>query len=245
MPSLTFLLFVTTPTCAAYVLAPFAFRSRLRPLRTSQPIAVVDAAYVPTPFALRSPLRPLRTAQPIAVVDAAPVVAIADAAGTGGILDQIVIWQNSHALLYAILSTILVRYLIGELRSRIEKPVLDEAGRRVSSAVEANLTPDRTEIKASAWAKLALCVALDLAGDASELIPILGEATDLGFAPVEAGMIKLLFQSNLLAGLGFLEEILPFTDVVPTFTISWCLQHLWPTTKLAKKLMPDAVAAKS
>ena len=36
----------------------------------------------------------------------------------------------------------------------------------------------------------------------------------------------------------FLEEILPFTDVVPTFTISWCLKNLWPTTRLAKRLLP-------
>ena len=94
-------------------------------------------------------------------------------------------------------------------------------------------------IEAGAWAKLALCVVLDLAGDASELIPFLGEFTDLGFAPVEAALIKALFQSNALAGIGFVEEILPFTDVVPTFTISWALQNVWPTTPLARKLLPQ------
>ena len=41
------------------------------------------------------------------------------------------------------------------------------------------------------WAKLAGCVALDLAGDASELIPVLGEFTDVAYAPVEAGLLKV------------------------------------------------------
>ena len=40
----------------------------------------------------------------------------------------------------------------------------------------------------------------DLAGDASELIPFLGEFTDVGFAPIEAALLKTLFQSNAIAG---------------------------------------------
>ena len=54
-----------------------------------------------------------------------------------------------------------------------------------------------------------------------QLIPFLGEFTDVAFAPIEAGLLKLLFQSNAIAGIGFVEEILPFTDVIPTFTLSW------------------------
>jgi hypothetical protein len=76
----------------------------------------------------------------------------------------------------------------------------------------------------------------DLAGDASELVPFLGEFTDVVYAPVEAALLVGLFKSNLIGGLGFIEEILPFTDVVPTFCIGWCLQNLWPTTPLARKL---------
>jgi hypothetical protein len=86
---------------------------------------------------------------------------------------------------------------------------------------------------------LALCVALDLAGDASELVPVLGEFTDIAYAPVEAALLQFLFKSNFISGFGFLEEILPFTDVVPTFSISWCLKNLWPTTPLARRLLPS------
>ena len=56
-------------------------------------------------------------------------------------------------------------------------------------------------------------------------------------------MLKALFQSNTIAAFGFVEEILPFTDVIPTFTLSWCLATLWPTTPLAKRLLPEAAAA--
>ena len=43
-------------------------------------------------------------------------------------------------------------------------------------------------------------------------------------------------RSPLLSGLGFIEEVLPFTDAVPTFCIGWCLQNLWPTTPVAQKM---------
>ena len=192
-----------------------------------------------------------RVAQPVVALHASsPFLALSDAAtemsagGDAGLFGALQTWQQDHLFLYGLLVTILSRYVIGELRRRIEKPVMDEVGNRVTTSVKDNLTPNQEEITSSAWAKLALCIALDIAGDASELIPILGEATDLGFAPIEAGVLKVLFKSNLIAGFGFAEEILPFTDIIPTFTLSWCLANLWPTTGLAKKLMPDAVAAK-
>ena len=107
---------------------------------------------------------------------------------------------------------------------------------KVSAKVSEEMTPDTTRLETGQWGTLALCVVMDVAGDASELIPFLGEFTDVGYAPIEAALLKALFKSNLIAGFGFVEEILPFTDVVPTFTISWCLKNLWPTTPLARRL---------
>uniref|UniRef100_A0A7S0IVY7 Uncharacterized protein n=1 Tax=Calcidiscus leptoporus TaxID=127549 RepID=A0A7S0IVY7_9EUKA len=147
-------------------------------------------------------------------------------------------FQDSHALLVSLVLGLLTRYVIGEIRYRVEKPVLDDLSSRTADA----LTPRPDSLSPDAWAKLALCIVLDLAGDASELIPVLGEFTDLGFAPVEAALIKALFQSNALAAIGFAEELLPFTDVFPTFTISWALSNLWPTTPLAQKLLPNKTA---
>lgn len=144
-------------------------------------------------------------------------------------------FQESHAFIIGIVVAIATRVIINEIRYRVEKPVMDEFGEKV----KVQMTPDTDRVQAKQWATLALCLGLDLAGDASELVPILGEFTDVGFAPVEALLIKSLFKSNALAAFGFAEEILPFTDVVPTFTISWCLKNLWPTTPLARKLLPQ------
>jgi len=74
------------------------------------------------------------------------------------------------------------------------------------------------------WLKLVLCLAIDFAGDATYLFPGLGEAADIAYAPLEALALRTLFGGNLIAALGFVEEALPFTDVIPTATIGWLLQ---------------------
>lgn len=155
------------------------------------------------------------------------------------ILDRWNEFQDNHTFLQGLLLTIAVKILIGEVRRRIEKPILDEAGRRVGKAAKEGLTPDIEEVKVGDWAKLGGCVAMDLAGDASELIPFLGEFTDVAFAPAEAALLQILFKSPIISAFGFVEEILPFTDVVPTFTLSWLLSTLFPTTPLAKGLLPS------
>eukprot|EP00614_Pseudopedinella_elastica_P035462 CAMPEP_0172620428 /NCGR_PEP_ID=MMETSP1068-20121228/103476_1 /TAXON_ID=35684 /ORGANISM="Pseudopedinella elastica, Strain CCMP716" /LENGTH=183 /DNA_ID=CAMNT_0013427681 /DNA_START=106 /DNA_END=657 /DNA_ORIENTATION=+ len=149
-------------------------------------------------------------------------------------------FQQHHTFLQGVIFALVTRAAINEVRRRIEKPVLDAAGRKVSQAASDNLKPDTEAITVDQWAKLAVCVALDLAGDVSEAVPVLGEFTDIGFAPAEAWLLKALFKSNAIAAFGFAEEILPFTDVIPTFTLSWCLSTLWPTTPLAQKLLPEA-----
>jgi hypothetical protein len=165
-----------------------------------------------------------------AAAGAAPLVLLAD--GTPDAFAQLEAFQQSHAFLLSVMLAIATRLLISEIRRQVEKPVMDKIGEQAKE----QLTPDTEQVGAVAWAQLAGCVALDLAGDASELIPFLGEFTDVAFAPVEAGLLFALFKSPLVSGLGFVEEILPFTDVVPTFCIGWCLQNLWPTTPAAQKL---------
>ena len=196
------------------------------------------------PPALHAPL----LAAPLLGFDAPPLdlAAGSDLASASSLLladdavagfDPVGAWtafQDSHAFIIGIIVAIVSRAIINEARYRIEKPVMDELGERAKD----QLTPDTQRIGGGQWGQLALCVALDLAGDASELIPFLGEFTDLAYAPVEAALLKGLFKSNIIAGFGFVEEILPFTDLVPTFTLSWCLKNLWPTTPLGRKLLP-------
>ena len=56
--------------------------------------------------------------------------------------------------------------------------------------------------------KLAGCVAMDAAGDASELVPVLGEFTDVGFAPPEAGLRKVFEDAKENApAIIFIDEV--------------------------------------
>lgn len=65
---------------------------------------------------------------------------------------------------------------------------------------------------------------MDLLGSATYLLPGLGEWFDILWAPVSA----LIFFKSFGGKVGrigsiinFTEEILPFTDIIPTFTIAY------------------------
>jgi hypothetical protein len=71
---------------------------------------------------------------------------------------------------------------------------------------------------------LLFCVLMDLAGYATYSIPFLGEFGDLLWAPVSAIIFYKTFGGwkGAFGGVfNFVEEILPFTDFVPSFTIMW------------------------
>lgn len=85
-------------------------------------------------------------------------------------------------------------------------------------------------------AKLVACIGLDFMGNASYLLPALGEVGDFGFAPAQAVALKMMFNANGIAALGLVEELLPYTDVVPTATIAWCLETFAPTHPITRML---------
>lgn len=58
-------------------------------------------------------------------------------------------------------------------------------------------------------------------GSSSELVPILGEVSDVVWAPIAGLALRTLYGSNVLFALEFTEEILPFTDILPLATL-WC-----------------------
>ena len=74
---------------------------------------------------------------------------------------------------------------------------------------------------------IGLCIFLDLIGMASYIFPFLAEVSDIAWAPISAIIFNKLFGGRLgMVGgvLNFLEEILPFTDVIPSFTIAWFIR---------------------
>lgn len=72
--------------------------------------------------------------------------------------------------------------------------------------------------------KLLLGVLLDGIGMISFTIPLLGEFSDVIWAPVAAFIMTRMYKGRVgrvASILTFVEEILPFTDVIPSFTLTW------------------------
>jgi hypothetical protein len=91
-------------------------------------------------------------------------------------------------------------------------------------------------ISGQAWLTLILCISLDLIGDSSYLLPGVGEAEDIAWAPISALILRSLFGSNIIAALEFTKEILPFTDILPLATTVWLLQNVFPDSALTELL---------
>lgn len=73
---------------------------------------------------------------------------------------------------------------------------------------------------------LLFCIAMDLIGYANYIIPGLGEFSDVVWAPISAIIFFNTFggAKGVLGGLlNGLEEIIPFTDFIPSFTIMYFL----------------------
>ena len=69
---------------------------------------------------------------------------------------------------------------------------------------------------------------MDLIGCSSFLIPGLGELIDVVWAPVSASIFLMTFGKKAAFGaaFNFVEELLPGTDFIPTFTIAWFARYL-------------------
>lgn len=90
---------------------------------------------------------------------------------------------------------------------------------------------------------LAACLLMDVLGYASFAVPVFGEAFDLVWAPVSAMIFFKMFGGarGLFGGLfNFAEELLPFTDFIPTFTITWLFQA-WARRKNTATVAPKVI----
>jgi len=72
-------------------------------------------------------------------------------------------------------------------------------------------------------------ILMDVVGYATYAIPGLGEFADILWAPISSIIFMVTFggMKGVLGGVGnFVEEILPGTDFIPSFTIMWFIQNL-------------------
>jgi len=94
--------------------------------------------------------------------------------------------------------------------------------------------------------KLILSLLIDLVGSSSYLLPVVGEAFDLAWAPTQSVLIAAMYDevSPNLKYVSFAEEILPFTDVIPSATYGWLRQYGTGFLNEGKRRVNDlAVAA--
>jgi hypothetical protein len=104
--------------------------------------------------------------------------------------------------------------------------------------------PNKTFIRADAvttrvdpdFGKLLICLLIDIVGSSSEMIPILGEFTDIISAPIAATVLQSVYGSKILFFFEFAEEILPFTDIIPFATLCWVIDTYLPESDVAAVL---------
>lgn len=74
------------------------------------------------------------------------------------------------------------------------------------------------------YLKLILSLLFDGLGMLSFTLPVIGESFDVLWAPVSGILLYKMYGGTVgkVSGvISFLEEILPFSDVIPTFTLTW------------------------
>ena len=91
-------------------------------------------------------------------------------------------------------------------------------------------------ISPTAFLKLVICIAIDLLGDGSFLLPGVGELEDIAWAPVSAYTLQVIFGSNIITGLDFVKELLPGIDFIPVATLAWFLTYVAPPNPLSNAL---------
>jgi len=71
--------------------------------------------------------------------------------------------------------------------------------------------------------KLVVSLLIDLIGSASYLIPLAGEAFDLTWAPISMVLVGALYDDVIpsLKYVALMEELMPFTDWIPSATMGW------------------------
>ena len=75
---------------------------------------------------------------------------------------------------------------------------------------------------------LALSLVMDAIGMATYIVPGLTEFVDIAWAPLAGTISFLMFRgrTGLLGGAAtFVEELLPVTDVVPSFSLTWVMKY--------------------
>lgn len=75
---------------------------------------------------------------------------------------------------------------------------------------------------------LFLGLLFDAIGMLSFTVPMVGEFSDVIWAPITAYLMTRMYQGTVGkvgAVVAFLEEVVPFTDIIPSFTLTWIYNY--------------------
>lgn len=78
------------------------------------------------------------------------------------------------------------------------------------------------------YGKLFLSIIFDFIGMLSYIFPGIAESIDIIWAPISGMLLVAMYKGTTgkVAGvIGTLEELIPFTDIIPTFTITWLYEN--------------------
>lgn len=91
-------------------------------------------------------------------------------------------------------------------------------------------------------------VLFDVIGMASMLIPVAGPFLDILWAPYASSLMLKMYpnkQGKIAAVIVFIEEILPYSDIIPTFTLMWLYTFVWKKKPVYREGNPIEVESET
>jgi hypothetical protein len=156
-----------------------------------------------------------------------PVVLVIIALLAGALLSGVTLYSSTRSGRAQVGGTMapFVEHLLG---SRAGQTLIYDTGPRPTP-----VSVCRHVLPTGMWSKLFLSLFIDLIGSASYLLPVVGEGLDLAWAPAQTVLIMSMYDTTSpnLKYVSFIEEILPFTDIVPSATIGWACEFVPPMFK--------------
>lgn len=83
----------------------------------------------------------------------------------------------------------------------------------------------------------------DVIGMATYAIPLVGPFLDLLWAPYASKKMVEMYpgkKGKIASVIVFIEEILPGTDIIPTFTLMWLYTFVWNKERSPKEIIIEA-----
>ena len=96
--------------------------------------------------------------------------------------------------------------------------------------------------KDAKYKHLFLSLLFDGLGMLSYVLPVIGEFTDVIWAPLAAWLMTRMYKGKIGQAAGlvtFVEEIIPGLDIIPSFTIMWVYTYIFAGVKKEKIIEID------